>query len=166
MLKPGPFSLTLFTGYEAKIVWKSAHKNIYCYLSTSSLSGFEISAMQFLYYTLMTWWPCLLRCCHLQLPVCTWHISAVWRLLTHKDKQKTRRCIFCGFWFTSNTIMWLKESHPISPTDSSRCWIKNPPESSSALHWDGISHPGLELLLAFMVLLNTCSKFYSESKKL
>lgn len=54
-------------------------------------------------------WSHLLRCCHLQLLVCTWHVSALWHVLTRRRQTKDQAVFLfsvqqCGFWISSNIL--------------------------------------------------------------
>lgn len=120
-----------------------------CVLLTSSLSGFEISAMKFLYYALM-WHDVTPVCC--AAAICSSRSaldsSRLFGISSHTKTNKSAG-ILSGCRVSERVLDFLQHLHQsfhIAP----RPWQvlgSNPPESSRALHWNDVSHPGLGLCL-------------------
>lgn len=133
-----------------------------CVPLTSKLSGFEISAMQFL-YTFM--WHDDPVCCTAAIcsSLSALDASQLFGVCSHKKTNKRpARVSVCN---TTDWVLDFLQHHPdaweffhILPQP----WQvlgSNPPKSSRALHWNDISHPGLQLLLDFVLILKHTVRF-------
>lgn len=125
-------------------------------LSTSSLSGFEISAMQFLYNSIM--WHDDPICCAAAIcsSLSALDVSQLYGIRSHTKTNKRPGSVsvqLATVWVL-DLLQYLypdtRESFHIFP----QLWQvlgSDPPESSRGLPRNDVSHPGLQLLLILIL---------------